>query len=75
MAWGAPYDKRKPPGRQAERSELLVYRFERHKDGVILVYEPNSKTLYKAIGTFTRLAYIDDDKVVEIVEKEGWVEE
>lgn len=75
MAWGAPYDKRKLTGRPASRSELLVYRFERHEDNVVLVYEPNSKTLYEAIGTFTRLAYIDDDKVTSIEEKDGWVEE
>jgi len=75
MAWGAPYDKRKLTGRPAQRSELLVYRFERHEDGVVLVYEPKSKTLYKALGTFTRLAYVDDDVVTSLVEKEGWVEE
>ncbi len=75
MAWGAPYDKRKLTGRPAARSELLVYRFERHDDGVVLVYEPGSKTLYKAIGTFTRLVYLDDDRVTSIDEKDGWVEE
>lgn len=75
MAWGAPYDKRKLTGRPASRSELLVYRFERHEGGEVLVYEPGSKTLYKAIGTFTRLVYLDDDKVTSIEEKDGWVEE
>lgn len=74
MSWGAPYDKRKLTGRNAARSELLVYRFERHPDGV-LVYEPGSKTLYKATGTFTKLVYMDDDVATSIVEKEGWVEE
>ncbi|MSP55291.1 MAG: hypothetical protein EXR69_06780 [Myxococcales bacterium] len=75
MAWGAPYDKRKLTGRPAARSELLVYRFERHQDGSVLVFQDNSKTLYKAVSTFTRLAYVDDDRVTSITEKNGWVEE
>lgn len=75
MAWGAPYDKRKLTGRPAARSELLVYRFERHEDGSVLVYQDNSKTLYKAVARYTRLAYVDDDKVTSITEKDGWVEE
>ena len=72
MAWGAPYDKRKLTGRKAVRSELLIYRFERHEDGSILVWEQNSKTEYKATQLFRREVTLDDDIVVEIVEHKNW---
>lgn len=72
MSWGAPYDKRKLTGRPAPRSELLVYKFEKHEDGTILVYVDGSKTEYKAIDRFTREVYLDNDVVSEIIEKEGW---
>ena len=72
MAWGAPFDTRKLTGRPATKSQLLVYRFERHEDGVVLVWTPGSKTEYKSIGRFTRSVYLDDDRVTEIVEEEDW---
>lgn len=72
MAWGAPWDTRALVGRPAPRSELLVYRFEKHEDGTVLVYVPNSKTEYKAVSRFTREVYLDNDVVSEIVEKKGW---
>lgn len=72
MAWGAPYDKRALAGRPAPRSELLVYRFERHEDGSVLVWTPGSKTEYKAVERFRREVYLDNDVVSEIVEKKGW---
>lgn len=73
MAWGAPYDKRKLTGRPAPRSELLVYRFEKHEDGSVVVYAPGSKSVYRAVSRFTREVYLDMDTVTEIIEKEGWV--
>ena len=72
MAWGAPYDKRRLTGRDAARSEMLVYRFEQQEDGSVLVYEPGSKTAYKSVRNFTREVYVDDDRVTEIIEKDGW---
>lgn len=72
MSWGPPYDKRKLTGRPAPRSELLVYRFEKHEDGTILVFVPGSKTEYRAVDRFTREVYLDNDVVTEIIEKEGW---
>jgi hypothetical protein len=72
MSWGAPYDKRKLAGRQATRSEALVYRFEQHEDGALIVWEPNSKTEYKAVRLFRREVILDDDVVAEIVEKDNW---
>ncbi len=79
MSWGAPYDKRKLAGRPAPRSEMLVYKFEKHEDGTILVYVPNSKTEYKAIDRFTREVILDtspsdprDMVVAEITEEPGW---
>lgn len=68
MAWGVPFDKRKLAGRDAQRSELWVYRFEQQKDGV-LVWEPGSKTQYQAVRLFERDVTLDDDKVVSIEER------
>jgi hypothetical protein len=72
MAWGAPYDKRSLAGRPAPRSEMLVYRFEKHDDGSVLVWIPGSKTEYKAIDRFRREVILDNDVVTEIIEKSGW---
>ncbi|MCB9746145.1 MAG: hypothetical protein H6740_26450 [Alphaproteobacteria bacterium] len=63
MAWGAPHDRAKLVGRDAVRSERLIYRFEGHADGSILVWEPNSKTEYKATRLFRREVILDDDVV------------
>jgi hypothetical protein len=54
---------------------MLVYRFEKHDDGdgrYDLVWEPNSKTEYKAIGRFRREVVIDDDVIAEIEDRKGW---
>lgn len=74
MAWGAPYDKRALAGRPAPKSELLVYRFEGHEDGTVLVWVEGSKTEYKAVRRFLREVYLDNDMVTEIIEKDGWVQ-
>lgn len=72
MAWGAPFDKKKLVGRPAPRSEMLIYKFEKHEDGSVLVFIPGSKTEYKAVERFTREVTLDADVVTEIVEKPGW---
>jgi hypothetical protein len=72
MAWGAPFDKRALAGRPAPRSEMLLYRFEKHADGSEIVWIPNSKTEYKATKLFRREVILDNDIVTEIVEKSGW---
>ena len=75
MSWGRPYDVNRQAGRDAVRSELLVYRFEQHDDGngrYDLAWEPNSKTEYRAIGFFRKEVIIDDDIVAEIRERDGW---
>lgn len=72
MAWGAPFDRKKLVGREAQRSEMLIYRFEEHEGGLVRVWEPGSKTEYKAIGTFQKNVILDDDKVAEIQVKEDW---
>ncbi len=71
MAWGAPLDRRKLPGRKAERSEMLIYRFEEQPDGTILVWTPDSKTAYKAVGFFEKEVILDDDVVAEIRRKDA----
>lgn len=72
MAWGAPYDKQKLVGREATRSERLVYRFEVQEGGVMVVWEPNSKTEYKAERLVQRDVMLEDDVVVEIVKRNRW---
>ena len=72
MAWGAPYDKRRLVGRPATRSELLIYRFEVQEDGSIYIYEPGSKTEYRAVRRFERRVTVDDDLIAEIEETDGW---
>ena len=72
MAWGAPYDKQKAPGRQAVRSERYVYRFEGHPDGVVYLWSDSSKTEHKANRLFRKELVFDDDILAEITEKAGW---
>ena len=70
MAWGTPYDRRRLTGRPASRSELLEYRFEQQADGGVLVWQPGSKTEYKAVRLFQKDVIIDDDVVTEMTDKE-----
>ena len=73
MAWGAPYDRMRALGREATRSEKLIYRFEQQKDGAVLLWEPNSKTAYKAVRLFVKEVILDDNVVAEITEKnDSW---
>jgi len=69
MAWGIPYDRRKLT-RQAERSEMFIYRFEQHTDR-IMVWERGSKTAYKAERFFVKEVIMEDDRVVEMSNKEA----
>jgi len=71
MAWGAPFDRKRLVGRQATRSELLTYRFEQHADGSVLLWEPGSKTEYKAVRLFVREVAVDDDVIAEITEADA----
>jgi hypothetical protein len=69
MSWGPPMKSRKLPGRQAERSLLYIYKFEKHPDGSVLVWQPDSKTEYKAERVFLREVILDDDVIAEIHDK------
>ena len=70
MSWGKPLKQRKLAGRQATRSWAYIYRFEQHEDGSVLVWEPGSKTEYKAVKTFDREVILDDDIITEIRKNE-----
>ncbi len=72
MSWGRPHDKKRLTGRPAQRSELLVYKFEKHYDGSVLVWAPGSKTAHVAQALFRVELNIDDGVVTEIHQKEGW---
>ena len=71
MAWGAPYDQQRAIGRAATRSQKFIYRFEQQPDGSVLLWEPNSKTVYKATRLFIREVFIDDDVVADIKERDA----
>ena len=70
MAWGRPIDRGRVAGRQATRSERYIYRFEEDQEGAILVWEPGSKTQYKAARLFSREVVMDNDVVAEINNKD-----
>lgn len=72
MSWGEPHRRQRLVDRPAERSELLVYRFEVSSDGALMVWQPNSKTAYKAVSMFENHVIIDGKRVAEITRKEGW---
>lgn len=69
MAWGRPMKSRKLAGRKAERSLVFVYRFEKHSDGTVMVWQPGSKTEYKADYLFKREVILDDDVIAEITDR------
>ena len=60
------------PGRPATRSERLIYRFEQHADGSVLVWESDSKTEYTATRLFQRDVLLDDDQVTEMYDRNPW---
>jgi hypothetical protein len=72
MAWGQPHDMQKLVGRDAKRSERLVYRFEMHEGGVVYVWRPEAKTDYKAMRLFRKDVILDDDIVKEINKHDRW---
>ncbi|MEQ1565355.1 MAG: hypothetical protein ABMA64_06935 [Myxococcota bacterium] len=72
MAWGPPFQKQRLTGREAERSELLVYRFEIDEDGVATPLYDSKRTNYKAVRQHQTEVYVDDDVVTSMVEKDRW---
>lgn len=71
MAWGGPFQKQRLTGRNASRSELLVYRFEVDKDGYA-VPVVGKKEDYKAVRRYQAELILDDDVVTSLQEKDGW---
>jgi hypothetical protein len=71
MAWGPPFKKMRLTGRDASRSELLIYRFEIDKNGVA---QPlvGSHTDYKAVRQHQTEVTLDDDVVTNLDEKDQW---
>lgn len=72
MAWGAPHDKRRLLGRNARRSEALIYRFEVTPDGAHLIWAPKSKATHNAVQLYHYVLTVDDAKVVKMERNEGW---
>ena len=71
MAWGRPFLRRKLPGRQAQRSEMFIYRFEELQNGSHQVWVKGSKDTYKAARLYTKELIVDDDKIAEVREKDA----
>lgn len=71
MAWGGPFQKQRLTGRNATRSELLVYRFEVDKDGYATPFV-GKKEDYKAVRHYQAEVIVDDDVVTSLEETEGW---
>jgi hypothetical protein len=71
LSWGNPFQKQRLTGRQAQRSELLVYRFEVDKDGYAAPMV-GKKIDYQAVDQYQVELVMDDDVVVELVRKEDW---
>jgi hypothetical protein len=71
LAWGNPFQKQRLTGREAQRSELLVYRFEVDKDGYATPLV-GKKEDYKAVDRYQVELVMDDDVVAELSKKEEW---
>jgi hypothetical protein len=72
MAFGPPHLRTRVTGRDAVRSEQLVYRFEVTPDERVLVWQPKSKATHTAIRLF-RLELTIDDGIVTVLDKlDGW---
>lgn len=72
MAWGPPFQRRRVTRDYAERSEVMIYRFEVAKDGTPMVYRPGSKATYGAIRVYQIDVHVDDGKVTDLIEKDKW---
>lgn len=63
--------KRRLTGREAARSELLVYRFQIDRKGIATPVV-GERIDYKAVGQHQSEVYVDDEIVTSIVEKDSW---
>lgn len=72
MAWGPAHNRQRLAGRQAQRAEKLIYRFEVTPDKKVLVWEPKSRATQSAIKFFRRELILEDSVLVEIEQLEGW---
>ena len=71
LAWGNPFQKQRLTGREAARSELLVYRFEVDKDGYATPLT-GKKRDYKAVDQYQVELVLDDDVVARLDKKDDW---
>jgi hypothetical protein len=71
LAWGAPFQKQRLTGREAARSELLVYRFEVDKEGYASPLV-GKKENYQAVSHYQVELVMDDDMVAELDKKDRW---
>jgi hypothetical protein len=70
MAWGAPFAKNRLTGRNASRSERLVYRFEVDADGFATPL--SRRAAYKAVDRYQVEVIVDDNIVTKLTEKATW---
>ena len=77
MSWGKPIETRPQLQTNAVKAYWCEYKFEVHKDNEILVWEPGSKTEYKAKRFFRREVLLENhgnidpnqDQIVKIVDR------
>ncbi len=72
MSWGPAHLRKRMSGRQASRSEMLVYHFEIAADGRVLVWTPNSKETHTATGFYRMEIILDDGAIAEMNKRDGW---
>ena len=73
LSWGQPFSRERIFQRPAQESYRLLFRFEQLADGSILIWEPESKTQYKAIRLFQKEVLIDDGIVAQVTDiDKGW---
>jgi hypothetical protein len=72
MAWGEPAERYRLPGRPASWSEMFVYKFEETPKGEVLIWVDGSNQTYKATKTWQVRLTVDDSRVTEIEQKDGW---
>jgi len=71
MAWGHPFEKLRLTGREAGRSETLVYRFEVDKKGYATPLV-GAHLNHKAVDRYQVEVIVDDNVISEIIEKDDW---
>ena len=72
MAWGIPTEKLRLAGRNASRSEMLVYQFEVDPDNFITVRKASDPPNHRSVDRYQVNVAVDDDVVAKLIELNDW---